>query len=90
MPEPPPAMPLVKAHTASAESPGFPRPRRRCRSPHAAPSAFDVHDGASEGRVTTAVKLLQDAIDGTGRQRVNNQKDLALLTARVLRPRDEP
>ena len=83
MQEPPPAVPRVKARAASAESPGFHRRRRRSRSPHAAPSVFHVLDGASEGRVTAAVKFLQDAIEGMERQRVNDQKNLALLTARV-------
>ena len=52
-----------RARAASAEPPGVPGRRRRSRSPHAAPSAFHVHDGASEGRATSAVKLLETNLE---------------------------
>ena len=53
----------AKAGASSAEPPGVTGRRLRSRSPHAAPSAFHVHDGASEGRVTAAVKLLEKNLE---------------------------
>ena len=61
----------ASARDASAEPPGAPGHRRRSRSPYTNPSAFP---GATDGRVTAAVKLLQDAIDSMEKQCAGDHK----------------
>ena len=61
----------ASARAASAEPPGAPGHRRRSRSPYTNPSAFP---GATDGRVTAAVKLLEDAIDGMEKQRADDRR----------------
>ena len=63
------APPTGKPHGAS---PGG--RRRRSRSPHSAPDAAYTFDAASEGRVTAAIKHLQETIDGLEKQRADDRK----------------
>ena len=74
----------AQARAASAEPPGVPGRRRRSRSPHAAPATFlGTGLGASEGRVTAAVQLLQDKLDGMAKQRAEDARRLDALEGQV-------
>ena len=72
--------PFAEFKGESAPSTGKPRVasaggrRRRSRSPHSAPGVFHALDAASEGRVTAAVKHLQETIDSLEKQRADDRK----------------